>query len=89
MAKLKREDILEELRRICEQVGYTLRFERGDFVGGACILHKERVLVVNTRSSIERKIAVIVRALAEIGVEGVYLKPAIRELIEAELGHKP
>jgi hypothetical protein len=80
----KNELLLEELREACEHMGYRIRFERGDFSGGACILKEERLLIVNKRFPLERKIAVIARALDEIGIDAVYLKPAVRGYIEDE-----
>lgn len=82
---LHKEQILEELREACGQLGYRLRFERGDFSGGACILKDEKLLLVNKRFSIERKLSSIARALGEIGIDAVFLKPAVRAFIEDEV----
>lgn len=82
---MKKEILLEELREVCTQIGYTLRFEKGDFEGGCCILKEQQLLVVNKRFSIDRKISVIARALGELGVDGVYLKPAVRDFIDDEM----
>jgi len=80
-----KEAVLEELTQTCTQLGYTIRYEKGDFTGGHCILKEQRLLVVNRRIGIERKIATIARALGELGVEAIYVKPAIRTLIENEM----
>jgi hypothetical protein len=80
-----KEQLLQELREVCEQLGYRLRFERGDFSGGACILKEERLLLVNKRFTIERKLSSLARAIGEIGIESVFLKPAVRAFIEDEL----
>lgn len=82
---IAKEQLLEELREACEHLGYRLRFEKGDFSGGACILREERLLIVNKRFGIERKLTTIARALGELGVETMYLKPAVRMFIEDEL----
>ena len=84
MSGMDKEALLEELRETCEHLGYRLRYEKGDFDGGHCILREERLLVVNRRFSPDRKIATIARALGELGVDAIYIKPAIRELIEQE-----
>lgn len=85
MAKMDKEQLLLEMREACEHVGYKIRFERGDFNGGACILHEERLLVINKRSTIEKKLATIAGVLADVGVDSVFLKPAVRAYIEDEL----
>ena len=77
--------MLEELTQTCQQLGYSIRYEKGDFAGGHCILKEQRLLVVNRRISIERKITTIARALGELGVEAIFVKPAVRSLIENEM----
>lgn len=84
MAAMNKEAMLEELRETCEHLGYQVRYEKGDFGGGHCILKEQRLLVVNKRFTIERKISTIARALGELGVDAIYVKPAIRELIDHE-----
>ena len=86
MAALDKEMLLQELRDVCEQTGFTVRFERGDFSGGACILKEQRLLVVNKRFTIDRKLSTIARALKEIGVDSVFMKPVVRNFVEDEWG---
>ncbi len=84
MAGMDNEALLEELRETCEHLGYKIRYEKGDFDGGHCILKEERLLVVNRRFTIEKKIVTVARALSELGVDAVFVKPAVRALIEKE-----
>jgi hypothetical protein len=81
----KKELLLDDLRDAVELIGYRIRFELGDFQGGACVLKEQRLILVNRRATIERKLAVIARALGSIGIDGVYLKPAVRSFIEDEM----
>jgi hypothetical protein len=84
MSGMDKEAVLEELRETCEQLGYTIRYEKGDFDGGHCILKEQRLLVVNKRFTVERKITTVARALGELGVDAIFVKPAVRELIDKE-----
>jgi hypothetical protein len=84
-AQGRKELLLEELREAVEHLGYRLRFEMGDFQGGACILREQRLILVNKRATIERKLIVIAQAIGAIGIDGVYLKPAVRGYVEDEL----
>jgi hypothetical protein len=84
MSGMEKEALLEELRETVEALGYKIRYERGDFSGGSCILREERLLVVNRKYTIERKISVIARALGELGVDAIFVKPAVREVIDTE-----
>lgn len=82
---MKKEILLEELREACEHIGYSLRFEKGDFEGGCCILKEQKLIVVNKRFSLDKKLSVIARALGELGVEEMYVKPAVRDFISDEM----
>jgi hypothetical protein len=84
MPKIDREALLEELRETCEHLGYSIRYEKGDFNGGHCILKEQRLLVVNRKFTVERKIITIAKALSELGVDAIFVKPAVRDLIETE-----
>jgi hypothetical protein len=84
MAAMDKELMLEELRETCEHLGYAIRYEKGDFDGGHCILKEQRLLVINKKFTIERKISSIAGALAELGVDAIFVKPAVRELIDRE-----
>ncbi len=79
------EQIIKELEDLAEKSSITLRYEKGDFDGGFCVLKDERIIVINKRLSVPKKSSVLAQALAEVGIEEVYLKPAVREFIEDEL----
>ena len=82
---MKHEDLINELQEIARQLGVTVRFEKGDFEGGYCILKTEKVMLVNRRLQPTRKAVVLALALHEIGLETVFIKPAVREYIEDEV----
>jgi hypothetical protein len=79
------EELLVELENLADEIGVTIRFEKGDFDGGYCILRAERMIVVNKKLSIQRKVSVISLALNEMGIENVFIKPAVRLFIEDEI----
>ncbi len=81
---MKHEDLVEELQTVAAQLSITIRYERGDFEGGYCILRDQRLLLVNRRLMPSRKASVLAMALREIGLDDVYLKPAVRAYIEDE-----
>jgi hypothetical protein len=84
MSGMDKEALLEQLRETCEHLGYRIRYEKGDFDGGHCILKEQRLLVVNKRFTVERKISTVARALGELGVDAIFVRPAVRELIDKE-----
>ena len=79
------EQILSELEQLASNCGISLRYEKGDFDGGFCVLRAERLIVINKRLAPARRASVLAQGLADVGIDEVYLKPAIREYIEDEL----
>jgi len=77
--------ILKELEILAANSGIVVRYEKGDFEGGYCVLKADRLIVVNKKLPPARKSSVLAQGLAEIGIEDRYLKPVIRDYIEEEL----
>lgn len=75
------EEITHELKELAVQLGAAVRFEKGDFKGGYCIVKESRVIVINKLANTQRKAIILATALKELGVDNVYLTPKIRELI--------
>lgn len=75
---------LAELEEVIEKLGYKLRYEKGNFVGGHCIIKESKLFVVNSRSSVEKRISIIARSLKQFPIDDIYIKPQVRELIEKE-----
>jgi len=80
--------ILAELDELAQKLGYTVRFEKGNFKGGYCLLKESKLLVVNSRNDHERRITIISKSLKEIGIDDIYIKPGLREIIEKESKRK-
>ena len=76
--------LLAELEDVVQRLGYKLRYEKGDFEGGYCLLKESRLFVINSKNGIERRIAIISKNLKEIGIDEIFIKPNVREAIERE-----
>ena len=76
--------ILTDLEELARQLGIHLRYEKGDFEGGYCVLKTQRILVVNKRLHDARKASSLAQALSEYGIETTFIKPNLREYIEDE-----
>ncbi|MBP1654149.1 MAG: hypothetical protein H6Q28_705 [Bacteroidetes bacterium] len=81
---MKAEELVEELQEIARQIGVTVRFEKGDFEGGYCLLRDQRLVLINKRLMPSRKASLLALALQSIGMETIFLKPALRQYIEDE-----
>jgi hypothetical protein len=77
------EGFIEDLKNIAREQGITVRFEKGDFKGGFCILKASKMIVINKNSDIKRKAITLIRALKEIGLDrSVYVNPKLQQFIE-------
>jgi hypothetical protein len=79
-------DLLEEL---AERFDVKIRYEaiRQDedavFVaGGLCLLKGEYVLIVNSRATVRERIHTLATALKHFDLDEVYIRPALRELLD-------
>jgi hypothetical protein len=79
------EEIIQDLKSVASQLGATVRFEKGDFKGGYCLLKESKVIVINKIANLQRKAMILSVALKELGVDEIYLNPKLREMIE-EMG---
>ncbi len=76
--------ILEELTQIAAQFGFVIRKEKGGFRSGNCVLNSQKIIVVNVLAPYEARVSIIARVLAELPLDSVFLKPAVREYIVRE-----
>lgn len=76
------EEIINELKEVASQLGATVRFEKGDFKGGYCILKENKIIVINRAANTQRKAMILSAALKELGVDKIYLTPRLREIID-------
>jgi hypothetical protein len=79
------EQLLKELEELAVQCSISVRYEKGDFEGGFCVLKAERLIVVNKKLAPGKKSSILAQGLADIGIDEMYLKPAVREFIEDDL----
>lgn len=59
---------LKKLEQLYEEARYIIRFEKGTFNSGYCILEDKRVVVINKFLSIEGRINALVEILPSIKV---------------------
>lgn len=79
------EEIIQDLKSVASQLGATVRFEKGDFKGGYCLIKENKVIVINKNANLQRKAMILSNALKELGINEIYLNPRLREIIE-EMG---
>lgn len=88
MPKLKTEALIAELEEAATQLGLKVIYEKGDFTGGYCILKEERLIVINKKFDPKHRASTIARSLVEVGIDNVFLKPAVRDYVEEQVESK-
>lgn len=80
----KKETLIEDLVDVIGKLGFEVRIERGTFKGGFCLLREQKVFLLNKNLEQDKKINILAKNISDIGAEGIYLKPNVRELVEKE-----
>lgn len=79
---------LNKLESILEESGYKVRYERGSFQSGYCILQQKRVVVLNKFLTLEGRINTLADLLPQLEIEFDALTRESQKLYE-ELMAKP
>lgn len=60
---------LDKLETLFRQLGYRLRYEKGNFKTGACVIQNSKVVVVNRFLDTEAKIAALIDLVATLPLD--------------------
>lgn len=71
---------LDKLEAITEQAGYILRYERGTFQSGYCILEAKKVVVLNKFLQIEGRINTLIDLIPQLDIVPEMLTDESRKL---------
>lgn len=70
---------LKKLEQLFEEAGYTVRYEKGNFNSGYCILEDKKISVINRFLNVEGRINALVEILPSIKVEEGTLSPEMQK----------
>ena len=76
------ERIREEFEKLAERLGYSVRYEKGDFKGDACRINSENVIIINKLLPLRHQNFAFSRIFAEEDLSATSVLPAIRTMIE-------
>jgi hypothetical protein len=79
---------LEKIEKIISEAGYILRYERGTFQSGYCILESKKVVVLNKFLQTEGRINTLIDLLSVLQIEPDHISIESKKLFE-ELTTKP
>lgn len=71
---------LDKLESIPEQAGYVLRYERGNFQSGYCILEAKRVVVLNKFLQTEGRINTLLDLIPQLEIDVNLLGEDVKKL---------
>jgi hypothetical protein len=62
------QNILDKIERIIEESGYVIRYERGNFQSGYCILQAKKVVVLNKFLQTEGRINTSIELIPQLEI---------------------
>jgi hypothetical protein len=81
--------ILDQLEELAGRFGMQIRYEpiKQDedlvrIVGGLCLLRGEYVVIIDSKATIRDKIRALAEAVKYFNLDQVYIRPALRELLD-------
>lgn len=66
---------LNRLEKIFEEAKYMLRFEKGTFTSGYCVLEHKKVVVINKFLNLEGRINTLLDILSSLQLDTTLLSP--------------
>lgn len=81
---MKTEKLLLELEELVEQLGYTIRKEKGTFRGDSCVMEGQKLVVLNKKKPEQQQVGLLARVLKDKDEElsDIYIKPVLRKHLE-------
>ncbi|MBL4656030.1 MAG: hypothetical protein JKY33_09435 [Bacteroidia bacterium] len=76
---------LKKIESLFKEAGYKIRYEKGNFRSGYCILEDKKVVVVNKFVSVEVKISFFQNIITEIKFDEEVLEPESKEFYNSLL----
>jgi hypothetical protein len=71
---------LDKLEAIVEEAGYVLRYERGTFQSGYCILEQKKVVVLNKFLQLEGRINTMIDLIPQLEINPELLTEESKKL---------
>ena len=78
---------LDKLEKIVEEAGYVIRYERGTFQSGYCILEQRKVVVLNKFLQTEGRINTLIDLIPQLDIQSGKLSEESKK-IHSEISSK-
>ena len=73
---------LDKLEGLLDEMEYVVRYERGTFQSGYCILEQKKVVVLNKFLQMEGRINTLVDIIPQLNVNLEFLTPEARKMYD-------
>ena len=73
---------LDKLEAVVEEAGYVLRYERGTFQSGYCILEQKKVVVLNKFLQLEGRINIMLDLIPQLEINTELLSEESQKLYQ-------
>ena len=70
---------LDKIEAILDEAEYVLRYERGNFQSGYCILEQKKVVVLNKFLQLEGRISTLIDLVPQLQVDPDIFSPEVRK----------
>ena len=77
---------LDKIEKVVEEPGYIIRYERGTFQSGFCILEDKKVVVLNKFLQLEGRINTLIELMPHLKVDAQALSPESRKVFDDIMG---
>lgn len=76
---------LDKLEKVLDDAEYVLRYERGTFQSGYCILEQRKVVVLNKFLQLEGRINTLVEIIPQLSINPDEISPESKKVHEEVL----
>jgi hypothetical protein len=79
---------LSQLEGLADKLGIPIRYEiiKDELTGpgGLCRIEGKYVLIIHSKATAKEKMQIMIEALKRFDLGDIYLKPALREMLDGE-----
>ncbi len=76
---------LKKFEELYDEIGYSIRFEKGNFNSGYCILQEKKIVVINKFLTLEGRINALIDILPGIEFDCTQLNTDVRHFYEVAM----
>jgi hypothetical protein len=80
------QNTLDKIERIIAETGYVIRYERGTFQSGFCILEEKKVVVLNRFLQLEGRINTLIDLIPQLKIDPITLTPESKKVFDDIVG---